>query len=351
MKNGVLERSSIPWSTKQIIKMMDNGSLVFDNAVQRNLAWDKGRMSLLIDSMFRDYPVPSINVIKTNQTTITPKGEVSVFDCLDGKQRCHAIHAFRYNEFELTGLDPFVMADGEVDLNGCTYDTLPEEFRDIFDSFTITFYKFTNATDEDVVEIMRRLNNGKPLSTIDITRIKAKDLKGIAELGKHDLFTNCLSEKARNSRHEEDIIIKVWALLQNPNTSLDNKDVRPYYETLVINDEVKTRLTAIFDMLYAVHKHFIEIGDKSTARKVITRTHLISLSTIIDKFVSTNTELEDVFKYVDQIFGEGKPTRFEDYNDACKNGSNHAPNVIARREALEREYKWFVGDDGEDAFF
>lgn len=346
IKATVLERSSIPWTTKQIIKMMDNGSLVFDNAVQRKLVWDNERKSLLIDSIFRDYPVPPINVIKTNRTTVTPKGDVNVFDGLDGKQRSHAIRSFRNNEFALTGLDPFPMGVNELDLNGLTYDTLPEDLRDTFDSFTITVYKYANATDEDIVEIMRRLNNGKPLSAIDFTRIRAKDLKGISALGKHDLFVKCLSEKARNSRQEEDIIIKIWSQLQDPYAGLDNKDVRPYYETLEVTDDVRSRLNDIFDRVLAVHGMLVSVESKKAARRLITKTHLITLSYFFDKFIKSGATDDDILRFIDQIYGdEGSPTTLEDYNEACRNGSNHAPNVAARHDAIKKEFDWFMAGE------
>ena len=345
-KTGILERTSIPWTTKQICKMMDNGSLVFDNAVQRRLVWDKGRDSLLIDSIVRGYPVPPINLIKTNLTVITPKGEVTVFDGLDGKQRSHAIHSFRNNEFALVGLDPMPWGGSEIDLNGLTYEQLPEDIRQTIDDFTITVYKFENATDEDVVEIMRRLNNGKPLSAIDFTRIRAKDLKGISELGKHDLFQACLSDKARSARQEEDIIVKVWSQLQDPHASLDNKDVKHYYEELEITDEVRTRLTAIFDRMLAVHDKLVSVESKKAARRMITKTHLITLSYFFDKFIEKNFTDDEILRFVDQIYGsEGKPTDMDSYNEACQNGSNHAPNVAARHDAIKEQYDWFVAED------
>ena len=124
-------KATIPWTAKQIAKMFDNHCLRFDNAVQRGEVWDKKRKSLLIDSILRGYPIPPMFTIKTNQTVETPKGNVAVFDCIDGKQRCYAINAFKNNQLTLEGLAPI----GEVELNGKTYNDLPEDLKDEFDSY------------------------------------------------------------------------------------------------------------------------------------------------------------------------------------------------------------------------
>lgn len=345
-KRHTLDRSSIPWHANQIVKMMENGSLTFDNAIQRRLVWKTAQESLLIDSMLRGYPVPPINCIVTNETVTTPKGEIRILDGIDGKQRCNTLRKFKNNELVLVGLDPFPYGEEDIDLNGLTYDTLPEDLKDAFNDYSITAYRYENATDEDVVEIMRRLNNGKPLSAIDFTRIKAADLKGLASLGKHDLFKTCLTDKARSARQEEDIIIKVWSQLQDPHASLDNKDIRKYYETVIITPEIRDRLNAIFSKILTIHDRLVDVESKKAARRMITKTHLISLSYFFDKFIEENTSDDDILKFVDQIYGgEGKPTDMEVYNEACQNGSNHAANVAARHDALKEQYDWFMGND------
>lgn len=339
-----MQRSSIPWTTKQISKMYDNGSLTFDNAVQRNFVWDKDRMSLLIDSMLRGYPIPPFYAVKTDRTVKTPKGNVKIFDCLDGKQRCTTVNKFKNNEFELTNLEPIVLDDGsKCDLNGLTYDTLPDELKDEFDTYSLTVYGLSDITDEEIREVMRRLNNGKPLSAIDITRIKAKDLDGIKSLGKHPLFERCLSEKSKLARNQEDIIVKTYVQLTSDNPSLDNKDIRLTYESLEITDEIRTRLSAIFDMILSAYDIIAE-NSKKTARKIVTKTHLISITNIVDKAIKDGYTKEQIAEFLASFFKDsqslmvGSPSTSMQYNIACTNGSNHVVNVKIRLKELEDAY-------------
>ena len=343
-----MQKSSIPWTVKQIAKMYENGSLTFDNAVQRNFVWDKARMSLLIDSTLRGYPVPPFYAIKTDRTVTTPKGEVKIYDCLDGKQRCTTVYRFKNNEFELVGLKPIILDDGsEFDLNGKKYEDLPDELKDEFDTYSLTVYGFSDVTEEEIAEIMTRLNNGKPLSAIDLTRIKAADLAGISELGRHQLFQQCLTDKAYNARHQEDIVVKTWVQLTEENPSLDNKDIRNVYETFKITDEVRERLTAIFDMILQAYE-LIAADSKKTAKKIVTKTHLISITYVVDKAIADGYTAKQVAEYLKQFFDEGAPSCSEVYNAACKDGSNHVSNVKARLDELVKEYDWYFNGSSED---
>lgn len=350
-----MNKNSRPWTVKQITTMIDNGSLVFDNAVQRTFVWDKNRMSLFVDSILRDYPVPAFYAIVDGRKVTTPKGEVSVYDCLDGKQRCTTLHMFINNEFALQGLEPFKTDEGEVDVNGMTYEQLPEELQDTFKNAHMNAYSFDDATDEDVVEIMARLNNGKPLSAIDNTRIKAKDLAGIKKLASHKLFTEFMTEKAIAGRQNEEVVVKTYLHLTNPESGLDNKDVRPVYEALEVDSETEKMLTERFDYLYDIVAEMTrkgveekQTGMKKAAKTILKKTHMVSVMYVIDRAVKDGMKSEDVLQCLAQFYDEGKPSTDEKYNEACSNGSNHAGNVVARRDALKEQYDWYFRTESDE---
>ena len=334
-------KASIPWNTKQVHKMVMNNSLRFDNAIQRGDVWDKNRQSLLIDSILRNYPIPPFYTIKDGRTVKTPKGDVAVFDALDGKQRCLTITKFKNNEFALCNLDDTILdEDGnEVDLNGLTYDELPDSLKDAFDSYSLTVYYFTDITEEEVTEIMSRLNNGKPLTAAENTRIKARDLAGIKKLADHQLFTNYFSEKAINGYQNEDTVIKMYSVLNGMN-DLDNKDIKPLYEELEITPAISDRITAILDRIDEIVDNLIGEGEKAVAKKLTTRTHLISIAKVVEASSADGVSVEDMASFFTHFFKKGKPSNNEDYNAASSNGVNHENMVDARLTALDKEYKY-----------
>lgn len=336
-------KASIPWNCKQIHKMVMNKSLVFDNAIQRGFVWDNKRSSLLIDSILRKYPIPPFYTIKDGRTVKTAKGVISVFDALDGKQRCTTISMFKNNEIILTGLQPITLEDGsDFDLNGQTYETLPDELKDEFDSYSLTVYFFTDITDEEIMEMMSRLNNGKPLSTIENSRIKAKYLVNIQTLAKHPIFINRLSETAINSYFNEDIVIKSYILLMTTDTCLDNKIVRPTFENLVVTPEIETTLTTVFDKMNHVYELLLEKKKTAIAKKFTKRTHFISLTPFFKKCIDNNISTEDITEFIIHLFTKGKPTCNQVYNNNCKDGSNHAEKVTQRLNAIAAEYQTFT---------
>ena len=169
-----MKRNCVSWKVSQVNRMFENGTLTFDNIIQRNYVWNNTQQSMLIDSLIRDFPVSVIYTIKTNETVTVKNKKANIFDCLDGKQRCTTINRYLNNEFALTGLEPVVTANGEYDLNGKYFKDLDKKYQDKIMEYGMTIYYFTEITDEEVVEMMSRLNGGKPLSGTENARIKAK---------------------------------------------------------------------------------------------------------------------------------------------------------------------------------
>ena len=228
----MLKRLNINWNARQLAKMCTNGSITFDNAIQRGYVWDIKRKSLLIESMILGYPIPAF---------YAKRDEGKVFDMLDGKQRSSAITEYLNNEYALTGV-------GE-DYEGKYFADLPEKVQDEIISYSLTVYYFEGITDEEVNEMFYRLNNGKALTAIELTRVKAKSFEKIKELAKHEIFTAALKDTQLNKYTNEDIVIKALVMLNREKPSLENKHIRPYIIETVISDDmaaaVNTALTRI----------------------------------------------------------------------------------------------------------
>lgn len=328
-------KATIPWSSKQIAKMYDNKCLKFDNAIQRGEVWDAKKKSLFIDSLLRGYPVPPMYTIKTDEKVQTPKGMVAVFDCIDGKQRCSTIAQYKSNAFALTGIDaPLVLEDGsEMEINGLTYDELPEELRDELDNSGFTIYYFTDITDDEVSEMMSRLNNGKPLTNVENARIKAKDLAGLIELSKHQLFSDYLTETAIKGYQNEDITIKTYIQFTNTeDPCLDAKRAREVYNNVEFTDDIKKRLTSIFDKALETISLIESSADKKLFRKIIKKNNLLAVISTMELPVSVEDTAERIAKFFDTQ--DAAISVSEEYNEASMNGTGHAPKVKARMNAI-----------------
>lgn len=332
-----MTRAALNWNINQVVKGIANGTISSDNAIQRGFVWDKKRGSLLIDSVLRDMPIPAIYTIKTNETIKVKNKEVSVYDLIDGKQRTTTFARFLNNEFALEGLEPFITDDEEVDINGLTFDELSEEMQDTIKSYGLTVYYFSDITDEEIADMMSRLNNGKPLTGTENARIKAKQLDTIKGIASHKLLMDNLSATALRGYANEDIIIKL-ALLLNDQSELSSKNVRQAYETFTFGENTVNEINAILDFVYLAIEAATD--DKKIIKRITSKANLITVLYVAKQFMDeSEEEYEDkVSIYGDKLSaffdGDDGATISEDYNDACTNGTMRASNVITRNDEL-----------------
>lgn len=330
-----MNKSSIPWTTNQIVRMCDNNSLRFDNAIQRGEVWDIQRKSRFIDSVLRDFPVPPLYCVKTDKKVTTPKGESSVYECIDGKQRCTTLHQFRNGLFALSGLKPIMYDGNELDINGLCYGELPKLLQEDISTASFIVYFFSNITPDEIADMMDRLNNGKPLSGIEKARIMAIDLNSIMEMSSHELFGEFLSEKALLNYANEDIVIKSYIELFTPDDpSFDNRKVQEVYRTHSFSDYEKSKLTALFDKTREVLSYIESNANKKAYRKVLRKTNMLAAMYYIG---NSSEEVNVIGEKISAFFTteDNALSQSIAYNEASTNATNRAANVRLRMEAIE----------------
>jgi len=315
---------NINWNARQLVKMCMNGNITFDNAIQRGYVWDIKRKSLLIESMILGYPVPAF---------CARRDESKVFDMLDGKQRSSAICGYLNNEYALEGVSE--------EYEGKYFNELPEEVQDDIISYSLTVYYFEDITDEEVNEMFYRLNNGKALTAIELTRVKAKSFDVIKELSKHEIFTEALKESQINKYTNEDIVIKALIMLNCEKPSLKNDFIRPYIIETEITEEMAAEVKTALTRLKFVHDALMEKGYLKQAKKLYIRTHLISF---VPLALETYRDVYDVDILTDFICGFFNPDKrgvsiSSVYNAHCSSGSNSQYAVEMRDREIREHFK------------
>lgn len=334
----MLKKASIPMSANQISKLMEKGEMKFDNERQRGYVWDKKRKSLLIHSMIYGYPIPAFFFIKDGK----------VYDCMDGKQRCNAIFEFMHDLFPLTDI-PVIEEeiDGEiveVDINGLRFTQLSEEVQDIIKSYSLLIYYYEDISDDEISELFFRLNNGKALTSTEITRVKANNMQDIIKLGKHSVFKKILTESQINKYNNEEIIMKSHIMLYSDVKCLDTSFVKPYIADLNMSNEEKSHLSDILDtmndMIDCIESNGNVKVSKKLVKKISKKTHFLSVLYVVNTFnVKSADVLADFVKYF--FSDEHGASVSEIYNDNCNSGSGHTQAVNARIEELTKAWKQF----------
>jgi conserved hypothetical protein len=333
---GKTDKLGVTWTIRKVIDNYKMGVTVFDNAVQRGLVWDNERKSRLMRSTLLDRPIPPIYASKHDE----------IYSNLDGKQRSHAWVEFVNNEFALEGLDPISVRDSEtgeirdININGMHYGDLPEEFQNAILDSTITVIVMNNATEDEECEIFFDINNGKPLNAITVTRVKAKSRKEITDVGNHEIFHNALTKKALEAYTNEDIVVKSWAMLHEEEPNLETKHIRPLMRDVVFTEDDVRQLNACFDRIMEVHSL---IDDKKIAKRLLGRTHLISIMPLVWKSIQEGVSAKKFMVWFIGFFaGKRRATISNVYNDNARNGSNRSSSIRNRLNELTTNYDAFI---------
>lgn len=340
-----IEGSSITWTCKQIVKMIDKETISFKNVVQRSFVWEKHRMSELIWSIIMGYPIPPVYAERGE----SENDKVKIYDVMDGQQRNTAIYKYLKDEFALTQLKPIPYLDEEgneceVDISGKKFSELEEELQDIIKDATITVKYYDNLDQAQKAEMFRRLNNGKPLSAKSRTLASAKNIGSLLNIGSHKLFHEMLTDKARANKNHAVLVVKAWTMLNKPveEISFASKEFNPMIENVDITEQEKTELVNVFDYIVNVHDELAENKEKDVARKLYTETHLVSLIPYVSKSIENNINEAMFAEWLVNFFKtENDSDVYTKYMEASSHGIARSANVIARHEALGESYKEF----------
>lgn len=334
----MLKKANIQWSAKQLVRSIEKGNVRFDSSVQRGYVWDQSRKSLLIHSMIEGYPIPPFYSAKDEK----------VYQFLDGKQRSEAMSSYINNKFELTGVPEVTLESEEtMEINGLTFEKLPEELQDKIKDYSLTIYYFDGITDEEINELFFRLNNGKALSAIELTRVKAKSIDTIREIGKHQIFNSALTEKALNRYTNEDIVIKSWAILFTENPNFETKQIRPLLASAEITEQQAQTIMTVYDKImetYSTLINTIDKQDRKIAKRILTRTHLVSIIPTVAKLIENETlDTEQFTGWVRHFFaGTRSATISDSYNEAARNGSGKTESIKKRLEIIKNDFTEFI---------
>ena len=347
-----IEGSSITWTCKQIVKMIDKETISFKNVVQRSFVWERHRMSELIWSIIMGYPIPPIYAERGESAN----DKVKIYDVMDGQQRNTTIYKYLKDEFALTELKPIPYLDENgnectVDISGKKFSELEEELQDIIRDATITVKYYDNLEQYQKAEMFRRLNNGKPLSTKSRTLASAKNIGSLLNIGSHRLFEEMLTEKSRANKNQAVIVVKVWTMLNREveDVSFASKDFNPMIEEVEISNEEKQELASVFDFVVSVHDELVDNKEKDVAKKLYTETHLVSLVPYVRQSIDAGISEAMFGEFLINFFKTENDTDvYAQYMEACSGGVARNASIVARHKALGESYSEFFKENSEN---
>jgi len=328
------------WSVKTFVRKIEKGEIKFDNPVQRSFVWEPERKSDLIDTAMRGFPVPPLyaEIIKTEDGK-------NLYDTLDGQQRLTTLIQYLHDEFALTGVKPFVLNGEYYDVDGKKFSELPEELQAEIENKGLLIYYVQDATDEEIAELFRKLNNGRPLTAKQKNVAYCKDLKHVMEFSTHPFFADVLTEKKIADKHYVGIMGKIWLMLyeygkEENGVSFEGKKLNKFLQELVITEEQEKEISVILDYLLIVLDN---IDDPDLYKKLKTEIHYVSFVRFVKEAIDKELEPEDFAKFIEAFFSSDG-VEHEAYEKACSGGTGKPASITTRDFAIKTEWdKYFEG--------
>lgn len=326
-----MNRVNIQWTAKTLSRQMEAGKVNFDNAVQRSLVWDDSRKSLLIHSMVYGYAIPAMYFTKD---------EDGIYDSLDGKQRSNAISSFLHDEFALTVDTPPVFDDdgNQEDISGLSFSQLPEWAQDRIKDYSLTIYYYEDMTEQEIKEFFRRLNNGKALSSVELTRVNTPDIQKFQSLASHPAIQSVVSAAGKKRFTDENIAMQIYHIATEDEPDFSTKTFREWAKSVQANDAVIENIKIGLEAFQQFFDGLDATNNKKIIRTVKARTHFVS-SVLYCYLAKVNGVSQERIIETLLHFFSGSPSVDEEYNKTVGSGSAKPGAVQARQKAMRRLVK------------
>lgn len=320
-----MQRFNINWTAKALVNQMEKGKVNYDNAVQRSLVWDIEKKSLLIHSMIYGYAIPAMYFTRD---------ESGVYVSLDGKQRSNTISEYLHDEFALSTDTPAVVDDNGCmeDVSGLYFSQLPEWARDRIKDYNLTIYYYEGMTEAEVRELFRRMNNGKPLSAIELTRANVPSLTIFQQLANHKAIQFVVSEAGRKRFTDEMIAMQFYQLITEESPDFSTKPFREWASKVEVDSEVLDTINAGLDAYSVFARSLIDVNNK-VLRTVKGRTHFISCAYYCSLAVENGVSQDEINRTLTEFFS-GHPSISPEYNHTVSAGSAKPTSVQTRRDVM-----------------
>ena len=321
-----MQRFNINWTAKALVNQMEKGKVNYDNAVQRSLVWDIEKKSLLVHSMIYGYAIPAMYFTRD---------ESGVYDSLDGKQRSNTISEYLHDEFALSTDTPAVVDDNGCveDVSGLYFSQLPEWAQDKIKDYNLTIYYYEGMTEAEVREFFRRLNNGKPLSAIELTRANVPSLAIFQQLAKHKAIQFVVSEAGRKRFTDEMIAMQLYQLITEESPDFSTKPFREWASKVEVDSEVLDTINSGLDAYSVFARSLMDVNNK-VLRTVKGRTHFISCAYYCCLAVQYDVSQDEINHTLTEFFS-GHPSISPEYNHTVSAGSAKPTSVQTRRDVMQ----------------
>lgn len=307
MKTSSRERT-LQWICNQYNK----GNISFSHKLQRPIGqWSPKMKSLLIHSLLSGFPVNPIYTVE----------EDGVIYTLDGSQRTSTCISYVNNEFALSKETPNIILQSkengesvskEYEIAGKKFKKLDPDVQVTLLACSLEFCTLSDYMDNEVKEMFRRQNAGKPLNGKLLRIVNESDAFSdmVHSLAVHPFMNKLVTKTQRKNGVDKDLIIQTLMLLETTQehefVSFRSKDIDAFVSQQadsIPSEEIETLKTAMDQF----NETFEEIKVPVTSipmvlycgyRIVKDKKSFSKLADLVNEFLTDYDKNEEYRKYV-----------------------------------------------------
>ena len=261
----------------QIPQMVASTDYKLDPEFQRRHRWDNTKKSRLIESFIINVPVPPVFLYEVGYAK---------YEVMDGLQRLSAISDFYQSTLVLEGLEEW------PELNGRTYNTLPEAVRRGVDRRYLSSVVLLRETASDAVEAQR-------LKQLVFERINSGGVKLSDQESRNAIFDGGMNRLCiRLSR--DAALCRTWGIPAPDESELNGGDINPQARS----DELFRRMDDV-ELVLRFFAYRQRLNNQDGALKGFLDSYLRHANNFLPAVLSG---LEEIFRQTirlsDELFGE-----------------------------------------------
>lgn len=300
---------------------------------QRQYIWEDSDKNRFIESILLGLPIPFMFFSDTDD------GRCEI---IDGAQRTQALEEFMQNDLVLSNLKKL------TELNGFTYNDLPEYFKRKFNKTTMRIIVLSDETTMDIrKEIFNRINTtGRPAKPSEIRRgsYAGPFMEFLKECTKNPIFIKvCPVSEISKKRYEDlELVLRFFAFLNNYKNFTHRVDefLDQYVEDNQNKFDAETFRSEFVRMVTFVDKYFPNGFRKTKNAKSTPRVRFEAISVGVALALRINPNLEpksmdwlesDEFKIHTTTHASNSPARVagrvEYVRDMLLAGENYASDI------------------------
>jgi hypothetical protein len=157
-------------SVGALLDLMKAGMLTANPEYQRGKVWDGAQEKKLIDSVFREYPLPLIYLHHIHREV--GGFQKDTLEIIDGQQRLNALYKFKEGHFKL--FDPVVdresarfprfIEEQPCPWGGKSFEELSTELKQKFLEMSLSVVRIETSISNEARDLFIRLQSGLPLN-------------------------------------------------------------------------------------------------------------------------------------------------------------------------------------------